>query len=118
VESALNNGDSVTGDSSLIAIEFDDASAYHIDNTFGSGFSGQLADQSLNEWSQPLRSGLGFHIVKLTARKPGVLPPLGEIRDAVLRDWSYEREAAARKDIEKELLAAYDIAVEWPEGPP
>jgi parvulin-like peptidyl-prolyl isomerase len=114
VEEALKKGESVTGDSSLIATGFDDISAFQIDNTLGSGFTAQLDGLPLNEWSAPLRSGLGFHFVNLYKREPGALPSLDEIRDVVLRDWSYEKEATVRKAIEQELLAAYDIAVEWP----
>lgn len=115
VEDALSQGESISGDESLISPEFNDASSTYIDSTLGRGFAAQLDELALNEWSGPLRSGVGFHFVRLSAREPGAVPPLDAIRTAVLRDWTYERESQAREEIEEELLASYEVVVRWPE---
>ncbi|MEZ5564051.1 MAG: peptidylprolyl isomerase [Gammaproteobacteria bacterium] len=115
VATALGNGQVVDGDQTLIAREFSDASTSRIDNTLGNDFSKQLDDLALNEWSPPLRSGLGFHFIRLTARLPGEVPAIGDVREQVLRDWSYDNENTIKRRVEKELLADYKIVVEWPE---
>lgn len=114
VESALEKGVDVQGDETLIARTFDDTSSYQLDNVLGRGFAQQLDDLPLEEWSTPLRSGLGFHFVKVHARETGEVPALDDIRAAVLRDWTYEREREAQREIERELLAKYEIVVHLP----
>ena len=114
LESALANGLDVQGDDTLIAKTFDNASSYQVDNVLGRGFAQQLDELELEEWSPPLRSGLGFHFVKVHAREVGEVPALDEIRAAVLRDWSYEKETETRREIERELLAKYEIVVHLP----
>jgi len=115
IATALSKGETVDGDPTLMLRAFDGAPVQQVNNTFGSGFAGQLDDLPLNAWSRPLRSGLGFHFVRLSARETGVLPPLDDVREQVLRDWSYEKESEARRKVEADLLAGYQVDVEWPE---
>ncbi|WP_372573721.1 peptidyl-prolyl cis-trans isomerase [Ruegeria jejuensis] len=58
-----------------------------IDTVFGAGFSNGFEKLNVGEWSGPIRSGYGDHLVQILAIEPSLLPPLEEIHDAVLRDW-------------------------------
>lgn len=58
-----------------------------IDNTFGTGFSSNLAGIALGDWAGPVRSGYGEHLVQVLAIEPSQLPPLEEIYHVVLSDW-------------------------------
>ncbi len=79
---------------------------------FGAGFADQLAKLPPNEWSGPLRSPFGSHVVRVTAYAPGALPPLEAVRAAVAREWENERRVAARAETYRKARARYDIVVE------
>lgn len=104
------------GDQTLLARRFNSAPSFQIDSTFGRGFSTALDDLPVNEWSEPVQSGLGTHYVKITEHNPGYLPPLEEVREQVLRDWSYEKNIDIKSKIKDNLLAEYQVVVEWSEG--
>jgi parvulin-like peptidyl-prolyl isomerase len=63
-------------------------------------------------------SPYGLHLIRVTARSPGRLPALAEIRDDVLREWSN----AKRQDLEAarlaDLLGRYDVRIDdgWAKG--
>ena len=65
-----------------------------IDGVFGEGFFGQILDIAPGAWAGPVTSSFGVHLVRIVERLPARMPPLDEIREAVLRDW---RAAKARE---------------------
>ena len=77
-------------------------------------FSTQLATLPLDTWSPPLKSGLGIHFVKLSARQQGQLPPLAQVREQVLREWRYQKQQQLDKAMKDRLLANYDIIIDYP----
>jgi len=79
---------------------------------FGTAFAAQVMTLPAGSWSAPLRSSYGVHLVRVTERQPGRLPELGNIRDAVRRDWQEERRAAADRTAMARLRQRYDIRVE------
>jgi len=112
---SLNKGDIVEGDRSLLPGSFTNASAFEINRTFGTDFSDQLDNLPTSGWSAPLQSGLGFHFIKLTQHHAGQLPALAQVRDKVLRDWSYDQSLTLKQGLEKKLRDEYQVIVEWPE---
>jgi len=111
----LRSGQQVKGDSTLIPESFGNETSRAIDGTFGTGFSQNLESLKLNEWSEPLQSGLGVHLVLLESNKEGALPSLAEIRSAVAREWANEKRIEIRKEFNERLLEDYEIVIEWPE---
>ena len=61
-----------------------------------------LFQDGLGRWSQPIRSGYGWHLVRVIRRTPPRLAPFDEVRDQVLADWT--RTEAQRRE-RGELLA-------------
>ena len=102
------------GDGSLLEHAFEDAGADLVERTFGPRFAEELAEQPLGEWSGPIESAFGLHLVLVEARVEGELPELAEVRDAVERDWSYAQGEAASEAFYEELLERYRVVVEWP----
>lgn len=115
VKTALHAGKSVNSDQSLLPAQFNDATTYSIDRTFGKGFAKQLDNLPLNTWSSPLRSGLGLHFIKLSNRKAGELPALQTVRGIVEREWRNDKAQKIDKSVRKKLLASYDIVIKLPE---
>lgn len=80
--------------------------------TFGTAFANQLAKLPTNEWTGPVHSPFGFHLVRVTVYAPGVLPSLEAVHTAVAREWENERRVAARAESYRKARARYDIVVE------
>lgn len=110
-QAALQAGQSLQSDPSLLPTQFTDSEAYSIDRTFGQGFAAQLDGLELNKWSRPIRSGLGLHFVMLSARQAGQLPVLSAVRDKVEREWRFDQAQRVDQSLRKKLLASYDVIV-------
>ncbi|WP_298470033.1 peptidylprolyl isomerase [uncultured Erythrobacter sp.] len=76
----------------------DDVSSSEVEKRFGEAFAGQLSElDSSGEWSAPIQSGFGWHLVRLRNRASGDGPDFEAIRDRVENDWRSE-EIAQRKE--------------------
>ena len=63
-------------------------------------------------WQGPVESALGWHLVRLTGREPGTLPPLAAIRQRVEDDWRAETGRKRQDAAYRELLRAYTVRVD------
>ena len=112
---SLKAGEEVVGESSLIPDAMLEAGEQEVDRTFGRGFAERLDEVPLGEWSGPVPSGLGVHLVKIDERVPGETPPLSEVRSKVEVEWSNARRLEMREQVNEKLRERYEIVVEWPE---
>ncbi len=79
----------------------------------GEEFARALARLEPGErWQGPLESALGWHLVRLTAREPGVVPPLAAIRQRVEDDWRAETGRARQDAAYAELRRAYRVTID------
>ena len=83
---------------------------------FGEEFAAQVVELPAGEWSGPVTSAFGLHLVRLDALDLGRLSELHEVRDAVYRDLVSERTRAAEQSFFDGLLSQYTVTMEWPEG--
>ena len=81
---------------------------------FGAPFAAAVVALPETTWSDPVRSSYGFHLVRVSERRPGRVPPLAEIRDAVARDWREDRRDALNRAELERLRARYQVVVEQP----
>ena len=58
-----------------------------IDRRFGTGFFAALEGLPKGEWSGPVASSFGVHVVRINDALPASMPPLEDVRDEVLREW-------------------------------
>ena len=98
--------------------ENSDVGANMVANSFGRAFADQLAALPTGEWSGPVESAFGLHLVIVDARTEERLPVLAEVRKEVARDWSYAQREAASKDFHEQVLSRYRVTVEWPQSTP
>lgn len=70
--------------------------------TYGAEFGEAVRKAPTGAWFGPVRSGYGLHIVRVSDRRPGRVPALDDVRDAVRADWTHAR----RNEIESQRLAA------------
>lgn len=102
------------GDATLLPYEQPLTSKASIGQAFGPEFAEAIYKLEPDQWTGPVKSDFGLHVVHVSERKAGRLPPLGEIRAAVAREWT----GARRKELGdvrlNELLKRYHVIIEMP----
>jgi parvulin-like peptidyl-prolyl isomerase len=70
-----------------------------------------IVELEVGQWSDPVRSGSGIHLVQLVDREPAKTPPLAEIREQVRVDWRRRQGDQALRNYLEELRTRADIEV-------
>jgi len=86
-----------------------------ISNLFGQDFGSQLLTFEPDQWSGPVESAYGLHLVLLHEKTEGRVPKLDEVRDAVRRDWYAGRRAASKEEFFRALRDKYKVVVDEPD---
>lgn len=100
------------GDPTLLPSDMQSASPQVIANAFGSDFAAQVVEAPVGQWTGPLQSGFGLHLVRVDDRKADAMPAFEQIRPIVLREWQSEQRTQSNKAFLDSLRAKYDIRVE------
>jgi hypothetical protein len=104
----------MAGDPTLLPPDMQSASPQLIANTFGSDFAAQVEEAPVGQWSGPLQSGFGLHLVRVDERIAGALPAFDQIRPIVLREYQAEQRTLSNRKFLDSLRAKYDIRIEGP----
>ncbi|MCK3779753.1 peptidylprolyl isomerase [Ensifer sesbaniae] len=102
------------GDVSLLPAAVQLTSKAAIDQMFGGALADGLEKAPLGQWTGPLASSFGLHLVRVTEHRPGRVPQLADIRDEVVREWENARRSELEQQRFGELLARYEVSVEAP----
>jgi hypothetical protein len=100
------------GDQTLLPSMLSLATKAKINQTFGGTFADELEKLPANQWSGPVPSSYGLHLVRITERREGRNPVLSEVRDAVAREWSNTRRKAVEAERIEILLKRYNVTIE------
>ncbi len=114
IQSAGADAPDVQGDSISLPLEFTNTREAELANRFGPEFVTALADVPVGQWSGPVPSAFGFHLVYVSAYEPGRAATLNEAREAVLRDWRERQVNEAREAMYAALLERYSVTLEPP----
>ena len=79
---------------------------------FGAEFSAALATLPLGAWSGPVVSGLGVHLVRVSAWTASASPTLAQIRSEVQREWENDRRHSALDASYQRMRANYDVVIQ------
>ena len=63
-------------------------------------------------WTGPHRSDHGLHLVLLTAREPGRIPSLEEIRDVLAEELRRERRERLLEAAIDEIVSRYQVEID------
>lgn len=99
------------GDPFMRGRTFEAQSERQLTGVFGGSFAAAVMALPVGEWSAPIRSSYGVHLVRVTERVPGRRPPLAEVRDAVVRDWRERQRTDANRAALRRLRERYNIQV-------
>ncbi|HEY5705135.1 MAG TPA: peptidylprolyl isomerase [Terrimicrobiaceae bacterium] len=105
---------STLGDPTLLDPAFRDEPQRRVEATFGSAFAGKLATLPVGEWSGPVTSEFGTHLVLVEQRTEGRVPTLDEVRPQVRREWENARRIEENRKFLEKLLKQYEIGIDWP----
>jgi hypothetical protein len=103
--------------SGLLPDRIDDSSETQISALLGSTFTRQLMQQEPGDWTGPIESPYGVHLVRIDRVVESVVPPLEEIRRNVRREWLVVRREASREAMIDALREKYRITIEDYETP-
>ena len=110
----LNNGiaaDSV-GDSTLAPFEYLLATHSDITRSLGEGFAIEVIKLSPGDWTGPIYSAYGAHLLKVSERIEARLPALEEIRGLVKREYLVVLKQEQKDLVYKKLRDNYEVTVE------
>ncbi len=82
-----------------------------LDYNFGMGFAESLEDLPLNEWTGPINSGFGYHLVKINDKSPGAIVPFEEIKEYVKQEYDYASELEMEEEMTENLLKKYPVRI-------
>ena len=100
------------GQASMLPGRVENAAQDLVARDFGREFAKQVETAPLGQWSGPIASSFGAHLVRVTARTPTALPELDGIRRIVAREWENERRVSARSDSYQKLRSHYTVVIE------
>ncbi|MCU0789281.1 MAG: peptidylprolyl isomerase [Verrucomicrobia bacterium] len=106
------------GDRLLLPREFIKEPRAAVSAQFGLEFANALGRAPAGEWSGPIVSSFGQHLVWVSERSEPRLPPLEEVRSRVERSLATARRQEAVQAFLKECLERYTVTVQWPESEP
>lgn len=106
------------GDATTLPPELDGAARRDVVQTFGEDFATRIDKAEPGVWTGPIASGYGLHLVLVSRRMPGDLPPLAAIRPAVERQYAADRRASQLAAMYERLLSRYTVVIERRESAP
>ncbi|MFZ0099821.1 MAG: peptidylprolyl isomerase [Gemmobacter sp.] len=80
-----------------------------IDRVFGPDFFTAIATLPVGTWEGPVDSAFGTHLLRITDRREGRIPPLAEIRDKVEQDWRGAFVVKLREERLAALMSRYQV---------
>jgi hypothetical protein len=103
------------GDSIMLPADFELAPLTVASRMFGNDFARRLAELPPGEWSGPVPSGYGLHLVYLSERIEGRAPELDDVRGAVTRDLLTRRRKQQLEAMYERLLEKYEVVIDMPD---
>jgi hypothetical protein len=97
------------GRATILPARIEEEPAPAVDSLFGQGFFAVVAALPQGQWSGPVESAFGLHLVRLDSVVLSEPPPLAEVRERVLNAWR-AAEARALRDRQYEALrSTYEV---------
>jgi hypothetical protein len=100
------------GDSLPLPMEFNQVRLGELARHFGGQFADSLLQLEQGEWTGPVRSGYGLHLVRINNFIPARDPELIEVREKVKLEWLEQRRRNATDELYQRLAEQYSIEIE------
>jgi parvulin-like peptidyl-prolyl isomerase len=100
------------GDPFLHGFVFAERETQDITGLFGAEFAARVAALHQGEWSGPVESSYGLHLVRVDARGAAQPSSFDAVRDTVVRDFNEDRRRTANREVFEKLRERYEVAVD------
>jgi len=100
------------GDRTLLEREYDGIDEQAVTSLFGPQFADTLSTLNPGPWHGPVKSGYGFHLVRISERQPAQPRPFEEVRAQVVEEWQRERQSQANQQFFASLFKKYDVQLD------
>ncbi|MBR0973950.1 MULTISPECIES: peptidyl-prolyl cis-trans isomerase [Bradyrhizobium] len=100
------------GDATLLPQTLELTSKASISQTFGPAFAEAIDRIAPGQWTGPVESDFGLHLIRVTEHQPGRMPALAEVRAAVEREWGNDKRKAIEGQRFAALLTSYRVTME------
>jgi hypothetical protein len=100
------------GDPFMLARRHIDIDETSLARLFGREFAQAVFELPEGQWSQPLRSRLADHLVRIDRKSAGGIPPFEDVSQTVLNDETERRKRARDGAALAELLDRYDVIID------
>ncbi len=111
-DAASGEGAPEVGDRFLQPYDYSLRSEERVARDFGGEFATGVFAAEPGEWTGPVSSSFGVHLVRVTEWAAPVLPPLADVIDRVRTDLEAQRREEANEAVFQALLQRYDIQVD------
>lgn len=102
-------------ESYLLPYRLENTSESIVSARFGETFKTLLFGLEVGQWTGPVDSPFGIHLVRIDSITPGHVPALLDIRKVVERDWLVDFRSGAQQKIIEQLRSEYSVTIEMPE---
>jgi len=102
------------GDASLLPSELPLGPLSEVTRAFGTEFANTIDAIPPGQWTGPVQSPYGLHLVLVLERVAPASPTLAEIRPLIERELLAERRKTQLQALYERLLAKYTVAIEMP----
>ena len=106
------------GDASMLPAEQPLSPLREVERSFGSDFAQELLTLAPGQWTGPVESPYGLHLVLVQERVAGAAPALAEIRPVVEREVLAQRRKKDLDTLYGRLLEKYTVTIERPKAKP
>jgi hypothetical protein len=106
------------GDASMLPAETPLQPLREVANGFGQDFADGLMKIAPGQWSGPVASSFGLHLVLVRERTEGAAADLAAVRPLVEREVLAERRKAELQALYERLLAKYSVRIDGPTSTP
>jgi len=102
------------GDASMLPADTPMEALREVARMFGQDFANALMKLTPGQWSGPVESSFGLHIVLVRERSAGAAAELATVRPLIEREIQAERRKAELQALYERLLAKYAVTIETP----
>jgi len=104
------------GDAFMLNYDYADVSRDEVARLFGVEFADTVFELPVGSWQGPVRSGYGYHLVRIVAKTVPLPPVYSDVEAEVLSAWlDAERRRTNTETLEK-IKASYDIVIAAPDA--
>ncbi len=111
---AMLQGKTLAAQALSVPQSMEDAEWDSVSRQFGDDFANSLRSAPQGKWSGPVRSGFGWHAVRVRNVVAAETPALSAVRQRVSNDWRAETQKKREAAAYQALLDGYDIRIAKP----